>query len=59
MHEDILLRARWLLGELQLPPAEALVWLKDYYPDLELEERARYLDRARGQLRGPSAPSAS
>jgi hypothetical protein len=59
MHEEILIRARWLLGELQLPPAEALLWLKDYFPDLELEERTRYLAQARSQLEAPNAPSAS
>jgi hypothetical protein len=46
MREEILARARWLLGELHLPPAEAMDWLRDYYPELELEERARCLRRA-------------
>ncbi|WP_181442615.1 hypothetical protein [Streptomyces tateyamensis] len=46
MREEILARARWLLEELQLPPAEAMDWLRDYYPELELEERARCLRQA-------------
>ncbi len=58
MHEEILTRARWLLAELHLPPAEAAAWLKDYFPNLEFEERSRYLREARELLDGdPPADS--
>ncbi|WP_327069375.1 hypothetical protein OG500_26590 [Kitasatospora sp. NBC_01250] len=47
MHDDeILARARWLLREVQLSPAEAHTRLLDYFPDLEREERSRYLREA-------------
>lgn len=46
MKDDILARARFLLIDLHLPPVEADSWLKDYYPDLEFEERTRYLRAA-------------
>ncbi|MDH6118631.1 hypothetical protein ABH930_003576 [Kitasatospora sp. GAS204A] len=47
MHDDeILDRARWLLREVHLSPAEAATRLLDYFPDLEREERARYLREA-------------
>ncbi|WP_329563964.1 hypothetical protein [Kitasatospora sp. NBC_01266] len=47
MHDDeILNRAHWLLREVHLSPAEAATRLLDYFPDLEREERARYLREA-------------
>ncbi|MFF7632024.1 hypothetical protein ACFZB9_02555 [Kitasatospora sp. NPDC008050] len=47
MHDDeILTRARWLLCEVHLSPAEANTRLLDYFPDLEREERSRYLREA-------------
>ncbi|MCX4749309.1 hypothetical protein OG455_28020 [Kitasatospora sp. NBC_01287] len=46
MHDEILSRARWLLREVHLTPTEAAVRLLDYFPDLEREERARYLREA-------------
>ncbi|GAA0694678.1 hypothetical protein GCM10010193_56660 [Kitasatospora atroaurantiaca] len=46
MKEEIIARARFLLTELHLPPVEAGVRLKDYFPDLELEERVRYVQEA-------------
>ncbi|MDH6131786.1 hypothetical protein P3T37_001160 [Kitasatospora sp. MAA4] len=47
MKDEIIARARFLLTDLHLPPVEANTRLKDYFPDLELEERARYLREAR------------
>ncbi|GAB2726655.1 hypothetical protein [Kitasatospora kifunensis] len=46
MHDEILTRARWLLRELHLSPAEANTRLLDYFPNLEREERTRYLREA-------------
>lgn len=56
MHEEIISRARFLLTELHLPPAEAASRLRHYFPDLELEERARYVRRAAEPPPEPVAP---
>ncbi|GAA1215537.1 hypothetical protein GCM10009665_01670 [Kitasatospora nipponensis] len=46
MRDEIIARARFLLDDLHLCEAEASRWLQDYFPDLEREERARYLHEA-------------
>lgn len=57
MRDEIIDKARFLLTELHLPPAEANTRLKDYFPELELEERARYIRQAgEGDAVNPSHP---
>ncbi|WP_354640141.1 hypothetical protein [Kitasatospora camelliae] len=46
MHEEIIARAGFLLAELRLSPADAQLRLRDYFPDLEREERIRYVHEA-------------
>ncbi|GAA2743746.1 hypothetical protein [Kitasatospora cinereorecta] len=47
MREDIIARAGFLLTELHLAPDAAQLRLKDYFPDLEREERIRFVEEAR------------
>ncbi|WP_371496888.1 hypothetical protein OG871_12875 [Kitasatospora sp. NBC_00374] len=47
MHEDIVARAGFLLRELRLTPEEAQQRLADWFPELEREERIRYVREAR------------
>ncbi|WP_157536778.1 hypothetical protein [Kitasatospora mediocidica] len=56
MKDEIIARARFLLTDLHLPPVEANTRLKDYFPDLELEERARYLREADTPPPDPTTP---
>ncbi|GAA2227389.1 MULTISPECIES: hypothetical protein [Kitasatospora] len=46
MHEEIIARAEFLLTELRLSPGEAQTQLRYWFPELELEERARYIRTA-------------
>ncbi|MFG2820221.1 hypothetical protein ACGFX4_12410 [Kitasatospora sp. NPDC048365] len=46
MREDIIARAEFLLTEVRLTPEAAQLRLKDYFPELELEERVRFVHEA-------------
>ncbi|MDH6574888.1 hypothetical protein [Kitasatospora sp. MAP5-34] len=55
MRDEIIARAGFLLRDLHLPPVDAQLRLKDYFPDLELEERVRYVREARELAQGAAA----
>ncbi|GAA2153893.1 hypothetical protein GCM10009760_52130 [Kitasatospora kazusensis] len=59
MRDEIIARAGFLLGDLHLPPPDAQLRLKDYFPDLELEERVRYVREARELAQRASAAELS
>ncbi|MFB7663924.1 hypothetical protein ACFC1R_08235 [Kitasatospora sp. NPDC056138] len=46
MHEEIIAKAEFLLTELHLSPVEAQLQLRYWFPDLEREERVRYVQGA-------------
>ncbi|MFI9275126.1 hypothetical protein ACIGXM_31095 [Kitasatospora sp. NPDC052896] len=59
MNEEITARARFLLTELHLSPVEASNRLQAYFPDLEREERTRYLHHARALQEAANEPPES
>ncbi|MGK4583438.1 hypothetical protein [Kitasatospora sp. HPMI-4] len=59
MNEEIVAKAEFLLTELHLSPVEAQKQLRYWFPELEREERVRYVHSAtmRGTGRHREAPS--